>query len=396
MPILTRYVLFDLLKVFLVSLTGMTVFFLLVGVFTEAYKQGLGMMQVFLLVPYVLPQALLFAIPAAILFSSSSVFGRLSSANEVVAVKASGISPMVLLWPAVILAFLLSLLTVWVNDLAVSWGREGMTRVVLESVEEIAYSRLRQQRSYSSKQFSINVKDVDGKKLIRPTITLGGSDDDGPTTITCEEATLHSDLEAQTLTISCSNSLIDYNGVTIDSPIPIEREIPLGEASKSGNNGTISPSNLALSIIPTAKTQQRQRIQELEEQMATQASYQMITGSFLDLSSGQNWGKLQQQLTAAKQRLYRLEMEPYRRWANGFSCFCFVLVGAPLAITMRNSDFLTSFFMCFLPILIFYYPLMAFGVSQAKSGDFPSFGVWAGNIVLIGIGVWCIRKVCRY
>jgi lipopolysaccharide export system permease protein len=395
MPILTRYVLFDLLKVFLVSLTGMTVFFLLVFVFKEAYMQGLGTKQVFLLVPYVLPQALLFAIPASILFGGSSVFGRLSSANEVVAVKASGISPMVLLWPAVILAFLLSLVTVWVNDLAVSWGREGALRVVLESVEEIAYNRLQQQRSYSSKQFSINVKDVDGKKLIRPTITFGGSDDDGPTTITCEEATMRSDLEAQTLTINCRNSILEMNGVTVDLPEPIEREIPLGEASKSGNNGAISPSNLALNVIPTAKVQQREKIQQLEEQMATQAAYQMITGGFLDLA-GPNWGKTQQQLTMAKQRLYRLEMEPYRRWANGFSCLCFVLVGAPLAITMRNADFLTSFFMCFLPILIFYYPLMAFGVSQAKSGDFPSWGVWIGNLILIGAGIWRIRKVCRY
>ncbi len=63
---------------------------------------------------------------------------------------------------------------------------------------------------------------------------------------------------------------------------------------------------------------------------------------------------------------------------------------------MRNSDFLTSFFMCFLPILIFYYPLMAFGVSQAKSGSFPSCGVWAGNLILMVIGAYCIRRVCRY
>jgi lipopolysaccharide export system permease protein len=394
MPILTRYVLFELLKVFLVSLTGMTVFFLLVGVFKEAYLQGLGMKQVFLLIPYFLPQALLFAIPAAILFGASSVFGRLSSANEVVAVKASGISPMVLLWPAIILSFLLSLAAVWVNDLAVSWGREGMTRVVLESVEEIAYSRLQQQKSYSTRQFSINVKDVEGKKLIRPTISFGGDDGDSSTTITCEEASMRSDLESQTLTIKCINNVVETNGFTLEVPGSYEREIPLGEASRSGS-GTTSPSNLALNVIPTAKTQQRQRIQELEEQMATQAAYQMITGNFGELS-GPNWGKTQSQLVTAKQRLYRLEMEPYRRWANGFSCFCFVLVGAPLAITMRNSDFLTSFFMCFLPILIFYYPLMAFGVSQAKSGDFPSWGVWAGNFILIGVGVWCIRKVCRY
>src|SRR6185436_12313587 len=130
------------------------------------------------------------------------------------------------LWPAIILAFLLSLVTVWVNDLAVSWGREGMTRVVLESVEEIAYSRLQQQRSYSSKQFSINVKDVEGKRLIRPTITLDSDDGDGSTTITCDEAIMRSDLEAQTLTIKCTNSIVERGGFVVDMPVPFEQQIP--------------------------------------------------------------------------------------------------------------------------------------------------------------------------
>ncbi len=395
MRILSRYVLFELLKVFLVSVTGMTLFFLLVGVFKEAYLQGLGLKQVFLLIPYVLPQALLFAIPAAVLFGACSVFGRLASGNEVVAVKASGITPMVLLWPAIILAFLLSLAAVWVNDVAVSWGREGMTRVVLESVQEIAYSRLEQQRSYSTRQFSINVSDVDGKKLIHPIITIQDSGDDPPKTITCEEATMESDLEAQTLTLTCFNGSIQVGEFHAEFPNTEDFKVPLDEASRSGSSGTVSPSNLALHLIPQAKAQQFVRIQTLEEQMAARAAYDMITGDFPGLS-GPSWGKDQRQITEARQRLYRLQMEPYRRWANGFSCLCFVLVGAPLAIMMRNSDFLTSFFMCFLPILIFYYPMMAFGVSQAKSGSFPSCGVWAGNLILIGIGVWCIRRVCRY
>src|SRR5690606_13687447 len=137
-------VLMAFLKVFLVSITGMTLFMLLVGLVREAYMEGLGLKQIVLLIPYVLPQALLFAVPATTLFAGCSVYGRLASGNEVVAVKASGISPMQLFWPVLVLAFLLSLLTVWLNDVAVSWGRQGMARVVIESVEEIAYSRLRQ------------------------------------------------------------------------------------------------------------------------------------------------------------------------------------------------------------------------------------------------------------
>ncbi|MGH8101053.1 MAG: LptF/LptG family permease, partial [Chthoniobacterales bacterium] len=122
MPIFTRYVLSELLKVFLVSLAGMTLFFLMFGLVKEAYQEGLGLKQILLLIPYVLPDALRFSVPATILFGACSVFGRLASGNEVIAIKASGISPMVLLWPAIALAFVVSLIAVWLNDVAVSWG----------------------------------------------------------------------------------------------------------------------------------------------------------------------------------------------------------------------------------------------------------------------------------
>jgi lipopolysaccharide export system permease protein len=54
---------------------------------------------------------------------------------------------------------------------------------------------------------------------------------------------------------------------------------------------------------------------------------------------------------------------------------------------------LTSFFLCFLPILLCYYPLLMFGVSKAKSGMFPSWGVWAGNVILALVGVQMMRRV---
>jgi lipopolysaccharide export system permease protein len=394
MSILARYVLFDLLKVFLVSLTGMTLFILMVGLFREAYNEGLGLKQILFLVPYVLPDALRFSVPATILFGTCSVFGRLSSANEVIAVKASGISPLVLIWPAIVLAFLLSLVAVWLNDVAVSWGRDGMARVVIESVEEIAYSRLQQQGSYTSKRFSINTHGLIDKHLIRPLITMQNDNDEPPTTITCAEATMKADLHDNTFTMICTDAILDQGGFSVTYPGDYRRVIPLDDAGHKGG-GTRSPSDLPMCQIPLERTLQEQRIQTLQQEMAAKAAYQMIGGDFAGLSSNA-WGKDQRQLVDYQQRLNRLEMEPYRRWANGFSCLCFVILGAPLAIRMRNSDFLTSFFMCFLPILIFYYPLMAFGVSQAKNGGFPSWGVWIGNFILAIIGARFTQKICRY
>ncbi len=391
---ITRYILIELLKVFIVTLTGMTALMIVVVVAQEAIRQGLGPSAVARVVPYVLPSALLFAVPGTILFAACSVYGRMSASNEVVAIKSLGVSPMTIVWPALVLAFLLSLVTVWLNDMAVSWGRNGVDRVVIHSVEEVAYGMLRTHRSYRTNRFSINVKRVDGRKLILPTLVVYAKGDEAPMTLQAKEAELRSDFENDMLIVVLRNGFVEVRDeVTLRFFDTFEHHVPLLEASKKGRTDE-SPSNYSLREIPAEKRRQRDNIKRIEQGLAVQAAYQVIGGDFDSLTST-SWNNEQGQLTRARERLFRLETEPWRRWANGFSCFFFVLVGAPLAIRLRNSDIWTSFALCFLPILIIYYPQLALGVDRAKNGALPPYSVWMGNVVLLLVGLLLLRHVQR-
>ncbi len=394
MRILTRYVLFDLIKVFLIALTGMTLFMVLVGVVREAYSQGLGLKQILLLIPYILPDSLRFAVPGTVLFAACSVYGRMASTNEVVAIKAQGISPWAILWPTFVFAFFLSLVAVWLNDVAAGWGREGAKRVVIESVEEIVYSRLAQHQSYSSPMFSIIVKGVEGHRLIEPVFTIAASENSDAITITSRWAEVKSDLAKKELTLICFDGSLKAGEVRYsfrNKPLPYT--LPLDEASKRG--GRVSPQGIPLNRIARETEAEKQLVQSIGEQMALDAGTDMIVGNFAALT-GSRWSKDQTYLGDESERMYRLLIEPARRWANGFSCLFFVLIGAPMAIRMRNADFLTSFFACFLPILVIYYPLLIFGVDQAKRGLLPGWSVWNGNVILALAGAWLMRKVIRY
>ena len=393
MRILTRYVLFDLLKVFLITLTGLTllIFVFLLG--KEAVDKGIGLGPLLRMAPYLIPQAMQFAVPGTMLLATTSVYGRMASYNEIVAVKALGISPMGLVWPTLILATLVSFLAVVINDAAVSWGMMGVQRVALQSVEEIAYGQLRMRHSYNLGKANITVRDVQGRRLIWPTLIIQGSPGRPAVTASAKEAELHLVPEEGKL-------IIRFHDLELDGPVkwvnPETQEYVTTLEELTGNSTkNRSPSNYALAEIGPAIKEQEDTVARVEQANLAQAAFGMLTGDFDSLSTT-SWKPNDKEIENAQTRLYRLHTEPWRRWANGFSCLCFVLVGIPVSIRLRYSEFIASFFICFLPILLVYYPLLAVSVDQAKNGAFPPQSVWIGNFVLAGAGIWLLRRVNRY
>ncbi len=396
MKTITRYVLSELAKVFLVTLSVMTALMLVFGVAREAVSEGLGLVQIVQLVPYILPDALRFTIPGTVLFAVASVYGRMAGGNEIVALKSLGISPWAILWPAYVLTILVSAATVVLNDVAVSWGRAGVRNVIIEAVEEVAYSRLKLHGEFSTPQFTVNVRAVEGKKLIQPTFTMQNpSDPDETLTIRCASAQLSTDPENGLLSVTFFDGYIKANGI-LDFRFPGEefrRDIPLDSMRIDGHDW--SPSWMAFSQLREQLVVRRDEYEEHRREMAAKAALQTLTGDFYALTD-EEWDTETRVHQDIDFFIHRLETEPPRRWSNGFSCVCFALVGGAVAIRRRNSSFLSSFFVCFLPILCVYYPLLAFGVQQAKDGSLPPEIVWLGNVVLIVWGAWEMRRVIRY
>jgi lipopolysaccharide export system permease protein len=392
---ITRYITLDLLAWLALALLGLTSVLVVMVVLVEASRMNLGLVPTLRLLPFSLPLALAYAAPCAMLFTICLIYGRMSADNEVIAAKALGISPMTLLWPAWVVAFSLSLVGVWLTDVAFSWGAIGVQRVVIQSVEEIAYGMLRTQRAYANQRFSIVVKDVQDRKLIRPTMNFQPSGDMPAIRISAAEAELKADLSRGVMKLILTDCEIEM-APNIHSFIPglDEREFPLTFFSarevREGN-----PTNLPLRQITSEIPAQVRLIDQMERSLAAQSAVALVTGELHDLSEA-IWKSRRKQLTDARTRLFRLKTEPWRRWANGFSALAFVLVGAPAAILLKKSDVMTRFGMVFPPILALYYPLFIGCCDRAKSGSLPPYIVWIPNVLLFGIGYWLIKRVVRY
>jgi lipopolysaccharide export system permease protein len=393
MRILTRYVLGELLAVFLTTLASLTVFVFLILVGKEAVENGLGLGPILRMLPYMLPQAMQFAVPGALLLATTSAYGRIAANNEIIAVKSMGISPLKLIWPVVVLGVCLSFTAVLLNDLAVSWGRAGVQRVILESLEDIAYGRLQTVRSFSTERLQVNVRRVEGRRLIGP-IIQHGKGSGRPDLITADEGELAADLEHGSVKVKLINADGDLGGWNVVHPGEFERQFSLAEFM-GRDLGSKSPSAYALREIAGAKTAQSEAMGRMRQAMAADAGYALVLGRLEELSDAA-WQPRQELLRNAQRTLYRLGAEPHRRWTNGFSCLGFVLIGAPMAILLRRGEFWGSFFACFLPILLGYYPMLVGCVDRAKDGAVPPQTVWLGNLALAAVGGWLLRQVVKH
>ena len=395
MRTLHRYIVVELVGAFALWACLLTLVLVLVVVAAEALRMNLGLGPTLRLLPFVLPTALSIAVPTALLFAICLVYGRMSADNEIVATKALGITPLELLWPAWTVAFLLSLLGVWLNDLAYSWGAAGVQRVVVQSLEEVVYGMLRTQKSFANSRFSIIVKDVQGRRLVKPFMKFQAHNDLPALMISASEAEFRSNFSRETMTLILTDFEIEMEpNVHSTFPGRMEQEYPLSYFSpKDMKSG--SPAQLPLRQIRSETALQEGRIRELEQSLAAQTALALVTGEIGDLGEGV-WKTRRKELTDARGRMFRLQTEPWRRAASGFSALAFVLVGAPLAIRFRKADVMTTFGLVFAPILFCYYPLFMGCCDRAKAGALPPYVVWTPNVLLAIAGIWMLKKVIRY
>jgi len=393
MGIIDRYILRELGLTFLFGFAAFTCLLLAVGLIQRAIENHIPLIYVWQLIPFVFADMSTISLPVTLLLATTIFFSKMSGNNEVIALKALGISPKAFLLPVFMLAFFVSLIGVWINDKTLTWGREGISTVIYRGSEDILIEQLRQTKQFDTRdnQITIRVQGVDEqRRLIRPTIILRRE----AVTIEARTAQITIDFSTRVLTVRLDDvRVIGEGGMFEYAALRREERIPLSEIVESGER--LGPSSMGLEQI---QEEQRNVLERIEQQQRIIAAYRTFSAT---MGSVDDWTK--PEIAAAGWEIHwlrayhaRLSVEPPRRWATGFCCFFFVWLGAPLAIWMRKSDFFSSFFACFMPILILYYPLLMLGLDQAKKGGLPPMSVWIANISIGIIGLWFLRQIYRY
>ena len=384
-----RYVMVELLRVFLVLITISTLLFVFVGVFNEAQKADLRMEQALQIMPYLIPSLMPYTIPATMLLTVCVVYGRMAGDSEIIAVRAAGIHIMHLMWPAFFIAASLSVVTLILNDQITPWAFRKVEEVVALAMEDIFLDKLRTENQINRKEngISITVASVEGRKLIHPTIRYTPRDGK-PATIQAKEAFIQFDLRKQQVWLILKKMRSNFAGKNQTAYSKYERiAYALPIQNQEIGNRVLRTQEILSKLDTQLKTETT-----IRQTQALEAAFALVRGDFVGL----NGFPLHQQnlLNNALHDIRILRTEYYNRFAMSVSGFFVVLLGTPFAILMAKKQFLTSFLFCFLPILAIYYPIAMMTQNMSKTGQVdPMWSAWIANGVLLLAASYNIRRV---
>ena len=160
------YLMRDLLRVMLLTLVALTLLLTVLAIIQPLRNVGLAGMQVLQVFVFTMPAVLSFTLPVATLFSATLVYGRFAQDNELLACRASGVSSLALLRPALVLGCVVTLISLTLSNV-VAPSLSTMAGMVQSNFRGILYHRLKTEGyievGKGDRRYVIHADDVDAE-----------------------------------------------------------------------------------------------------------------------------------------------------------------------------------------------------------------------------------------
>ena len=393
MRLLQRYILLEMLRVFLFILSVLTPLLVFFGVFREATERGLGPDQTLQILPFIVPSLLPFTIPATLLLTVCIVYGRMSGDHEITAAKAAGINLMSLMWPSMFLGAILSVCSLLLTDQVIPWSESKMKSIVIGAMEEIVLDVLRSENHWARNGNMITVMGVNESTLSEPHVrfTPPGKK---PIQFQAQRATMEFDLDAQLINFHLYDGKIDRPGKGSVWFKECRQPVPLSTFFSATRT---KPRHISMRQIKHNLTDISDERQLQQDQHDAEVALSLATGQFEHFFEESSLTQHSDQMKRNKSSAAKLKTELHSRFAFACGCFFFALIGSPFAILMGKRQVLTVFFVSFLPILAIYYPVVLFMMQLSKAQSInPAWSMWVGNGLLLLAGGIILRRLLRH
>ncbi|MBP1714373.1 MAG: permease YjgP/YjgQ family protein [Deltaproteobacteria bacterium] len=361
------YLLKELFPSFFLGLVGFT-FVLLTGrilQLTELFvNKGIPFSHLVKLIYYLLPSFLVLTIPMATLLSVLTTFNRLSSDNEVTALKASGVSLYQMTPPVAVLALLAFSATALLATYAQPRAKHASRSLLYEIASTKAHAGVKE-RVFNDdfEGLVLYVEKVLPNAYQWEHVFISDSRNASETvTIVAPEGDVLSDPLTMTVTLRLKNGAIHKLGQKPDSYQKIDfnaydLRLDLKAAWREKPDSPKHPADMSLQELSRA-------IRLLRAQNA---------------DTKQHWVKV------------------HEKFSIPFACLVFGLIAVPLGVQARSSRAGKSMgFAWSLGVLLVYYLMTNLGTSLAERGIvLLELGMWVPNALLLALGLYLLVKAAR-
>src|SRR5262245_9343227 len=402
--ILQRMIFWDLVKVFAVTLVGLTGLFVLAGLVAEVSQRGLAPAQIFGIIPLMIPSMLPYTIPAATLFATVNVYGRMAKDNEIVALRAAGVNLRAIMAPSLLLGLGGSAATMGLYYQVIPGSYLAVRDHLLSDTNELLYTLLKRNGCINDKRlpYVLFVRDVRGTRLIDAIFKKKIPKTNGYDTVArAHEARLRVETTfdpktgkwGNDLVVEMTNCIVCNEQKTGASTWYSVRKLECRERLPTEDKEAPRACDMAwpdlLQRTEVLRVKQLERTEEIRRDEARIES--MSQGERDWLAARKNGQKYE--MRTFRSFLAEVQLRP----ALAFGCLCFALIGGPIGVWTCRADLLSSFVIGFLPAMGLYYPILLCATNLAKNGRIPMTpAVWTAAAVFIFIAAFrCWRLVRR-
>jgi len=310
----------------------------------------LSLMACLMYMLYYLPFSMQFIIPMSVMMSILLTFLRMSSDNEVIALKASGISIYQMVPPVLLFGLCGCLLTGWVAIYAVPWGWSSKQRLmeeVIASSFEIGLKERTFIESFDGRMIYVNQIDNNTAKLV-DVFVEDRTNPDLVSTIVAPEGRLLSEPNSLLFKLQLMNGIIN-------------------QVSIKGREWTINQSNF----------------ENYEINLDVKRALEKRKGSSrhrLEMSLRE----MRQYMQASLEKdviYYRTLMDYYKKFSIPVACFVMGMLALPLGFqsSISKRSYGLSLGLVF---FIMYHILLTAGRGYGEIGKFPPIiGMWLPNFI---------------
>lgn len=362
MKILRTYLIKEFLGPLFLGL-GVLTFVMLLGNLIKiaelVINKGVDIVSVSKLFLLMIPYLLTYTLPIAALTAVLLALGRFSSDNEIIAIRASGINLFGLVAPLLVIGLILSLILVIFNDKVIPYAHFASRKTMMEVGIKNPTAALEPGVFINSFQkYILFIYRIEENKMSNVRI-YEPQEGKATRTIVARHGEFISIPEKKVIKLK----LIDG---TSDEPDP--------------NN----PSNFYKLNFKTYFMTLNLGNGKTKEELRKKPKDMTIN-------------ELQKEIEQLKRDGVNpapLITEINEKLSLAFSCFVFILLGAPLAIITRRREKSINFGIAFITVGVYYLLLLGSEALGLQGHIDPQIAMWLPNIILGGIGAFLTYRLC--